>query len=1493
MKIGEVVRFQEERFFNGAVQLGWVQQQRSLASEVARAFVFHGPRYHGVDEADGDDLQSKYRLLDTASFLRNLLRVRDQARSGREINPFWLAIAGYGSGKSHLSVTLAELLSDPGGATAGAVIGHLRHADADIGAETETLLAAQGKPMLLVPLDGSAGSFHLGAALSRTVFSQLARAGVDADPVRALSPRFETASEFVERNGELRAASFARHLPGQDALAIRTALANQDEDTFDAVNAVYLEANGHPIPIEGQESAQALLETLATHYCGEQGPFSHVLVLFDELGLYLEHAAEHPERAGARGLQEIFQGVQDHRSRIHFLGFIQYELKAYLQRFSGSDLRHLQRYLTRFDGADKAYLSTNLETLFAHLMHKDEGALDRLWVQADAQRSSTTTWQRLSLALPGFTRLSPWREQSAFARVIARGCWPLHPMAVWLLTRQSDLIQQRSALAFVKQATTALAGTSAIQDGRVLRVGAAELLHDHMLEQFASGDREPGGTIETLVHLLEKHSARLDRPMQLVLTAVAVLETLRVERQTRDAMDALLCEATVLPDSTVELALAALVNMGALDWNDDLAQYELLSDGASRGQFQQWLRAQAAQFTRSEVQNLFVRRGIVDCNLKHPVTTDFGSLHDIKTPDWRFDAVSAQSDTLEQSITQAFQDWRQARLPDTAKGRLIYVFEDAEDDPRDIDERVSKALSRELAKHATSIAPVWVVVISDYEGTLGGALARLTVLDERASTADKDRYRRFIDEERRRIEDRIHSAADEAMRQRRDWVAGFSEAPTDPLRKSALAIFKQVYPGALPFPFDGFSTNNGNGPRDLSTIAKHLIMREVNQAWISVQTPSRRNRIKEVVLGSWRALDETSEPCVPRQPALRSAFETLESTHKGDPERSLAASFNELIAPPHGMSAASATLVLALMIGLSRPQRALLLDGTPINAAEWVSVAFPRAKVKHYFDESVLARTRLQFFDEDSETRWRRFLDDWDAEQRIDRIASFGKQAQERLRNDPLPPSLAERLARLSVEAERANEHLLKITMRLRDVQRGIEQALMRESIHHCLKFGHEMKKIRDELSQQNRWPQTLVQECDDALLMASELIKGQVMEWIPRQTARTVAQAGDYRHRSASQVQWLEQLGFPREARALQQQAASVLHRLDDLQKHSLTLAQAQEYPLQAAPRGNESAVALREEAKRGQEIAASLAGIRSLTEQERKAHIAAIERRIAQLQTVIAQQERRVTEVSSMQITNEEELREIIASVEHLRGIFSGDRNEDYINELARHLRRIRDDLDAWEGGALSPERLSVLIAEQIDHQLSSFHAWIDADGSMDPPPWDLPELYASLAEERVSQARRRSEEWTRPRLRSETQIPALSLAAARQLHAELDSAPIFLSDTDRAALSHISAALQAHIGTLEAAERQGQISAWRGRFPDPDAVGSLEKEAIAALLNLVREPSAPLGEDDLAWQEQMTQRLNARLDQLSLDDLLARITQLSPPLRRQLMEHLQRLT
>ncbi|WXG55021.1 MAG: hypothetical protein RNU03_10240 [Candidatus Sedimenticola sp. (ex Thyasira tokunagai)] len=368
---------------------------------------------------------------------------------GREVNPYWLVVAGYGSGKSHLALTSAMLLSEPAGETTQVILEQIVRADPEIGDAVSQQVAKMDKPALVLPLDGMAG-FHLGNALSRAVFEQLRRHGVDAGAIRDLSPRFQTAEQFVERNFDVRTDSFAERLPGLDVEQVCAHLRENDETVYTAVDALYSEANGHPIPIEGQESAQELIETLCGVYCSSDGPFSHVVILFDELGRYLEYASEKPLLAGDSALQQIFQGVQDNSTKVRFIGFIQYELKAYLKRFSGTDLRQLQRYVTRFDAADKWYLSTNLETIFAHIIGKDEEALRKLWQQTSAEHQIQQTWQRLSHCLPSFSHFPVWSDPKRFARIIALGCWPLHPFAVWFLTRQRDLVQSRSALTFIK-----------------------------------------------------------------------------------------------------------------------------------------------------------------------------------------------------------------------------------------------------------------------------------------------------------------------------------------------------------------------------------------------------------------------------------------------------------------------------------------------------------------------------------------------------------------------------------------------------------------------------------------------------------------------------------------------------------------------------------------------------------------------------------------------------------------------------------------------------------------------------------------------------------------------------------------------------------------------------------------------------------------------------------------------------------------------------------
>ena len=104
-KIGQLIEFNKEAFFDGAIQADWFYNIDKRNS-VAESYIFHGPKYFGLNE--NDISISKHKLIDTISFVN---KIAEKIAYDSESSRFVLSIAGYGAGKSHLSVTMGSLFS--------------------------------------------------------------------------------------------------------------------------------------------------------------------------------------------------------------------------------------------------------------------------------------------------------------------------------------------------------------------------------------------------------------------------------------------------------------------------------------------------------------------------------------------------------------------------------------------------------------------------------------------------------------------------------------------------------------------------------------------------------------------------------------------------------------------------------------------------------------------------------------------------------------------------------------------------------------------------------------------------------------------------------------------------------------------------------------------------------------------------------------------------------------------------------------------------------------------------------------------------------------------------------------------------------------------------------------------------------------------------------------------------------------------------------------
>ncbi|MGJ7459415.1 hypothetical protein [Halomonas sp. RA08-2] len=1472
--VGDVVRFRSDLFFEGAVQLRWVAEDPERALRAASNFIFHGPRYHAArreNESDG------YVLRDTVSFSTGLVEAFAQGEQ-RQGNPFSLAIAGYGSGKSHLAVTLSELLTAPRGAIAAQILQNVAAADAAAGQRMVAALKVLEKPVLTVPLDGMA-NFNLGAELARSIIIKLREAGCDLASVEELSPRFKAAEQFVARNFEIRSADFVEALPGCDTDSVVTRLREHDEATYSAVDDIFERANGARIPVEGRESVQDLIATVTSVYCGSDGPFSGLLILFDEFGRFLEYAAEKPHLAGDSALQQLFQGIQDSAGRAHFLGFIQYDLKAYISRLDRRDLMHLQRYITRFEAAEKSYLSTNLETLFAHLIEKREPSFVKLRI-ADSDEV-VVTHHLLRQALPETERLPVWGELEQFRQVICAGCWPLDPLAVWFITRQQDVVQSRSALNIVKESIERISGRPALTSaGGAASISAADLLLTGMLPELVAAEQARGGTVgETLQAILEERAAQLEVNERQVLAAAAVLLKLRVRLLQREAYERIMALAAGLRSERLTQALQRLSEeLGVLEWNDDFGHYELVQDAATRGQFSRLLRGRCSDAAAQAVGTLFSTYARTLCNLR-AVDPGFANEHRITTQDWHFEPVFAASAMVADSIALAFRDWRQAADVNEPKGRIIYVYVGVDAEPAHVRESVRLALAAELRKHDVARAPVWVVLLHDADGRLSESLQRWWVLERGLSDQEKERYRRFIIAESERVVSLAQGAAIRALGERFHEVAGIGDAPTGRLSQVGHEVFTHVYPQVVPFPFDGFTTGTGAGTaakKDCLEIVRALVSAEVDAEWIQSRVVRLRNRASQLLIQAWDVLDRDGNiSAEPGNKRIAAVLKAMDQWHLDVPSRSLEETRRALLSAPYGCNVASAALLLGLFIARRRPRRRLLVDGEARQNAVWISEAFKASDL----DSRMLARTRVGFIAEDDQARWQHLLEDWRNATRHRQRIQYRRQAKLLEEEGVVPEEYLYQYERLVDEARRASETILIFQRKFEQVELELEKQFDRANSLSALTTCDRLIGLHEEVTS-GEWESQEIEEIERLLEVVRERVAEEAPNWIDRAHCRSPQEVAEYRRKMEKAAATCKKLELTPLVERIEQQKMHSIATVEGRFKFHRTLVEARQFsnittisPVATIAEIENIKVQI------DQFVEALEQAKKLLQDSELDEVITQLQRRRREANETITKHRAELQELYEASIDSLDSAHALQAQVAQAREIFAGQRDISDIEDARRQLEKICSDLETWSTVDGSPEEVKAQLTAAIEARCSELDRWCEDDEV--EPLWNFQEVYGRFCERYVAALSEQSALWAKSFLPRVEEINVLSLEQCRQKSRVLErDRPLYLAATELRALERASEVLQTRICELEEQQERALAQRWLSQFSGVgERVVELPRPECERLLRRLRERPAFLSTGENEHAERLTTAVERRLDELDVSDILARIRILKP--------------
>jgi len=1495
MQLGELVGFKSDRFFEGAVQLRWVEERMERAADAAEHFVFHGPHYHGVSQDDSDGISSAYKLKDTATLLMDFVASIASGESAN-VNPFTLVVAGYGSGKSHFALTLAKLLMSPTELLACKIVHSIRSADEEIGERVGELLERVKKPSLVVALDGMS-NFHLGSELSRGVLRQLKENNLDLGPILELSPRFGYAQDFVRRNYEIRKSDFEKDklLQDQDKDAICSALQENDDNVYQAVDDIYFKANGTRIPVEGRESAQDLINTACEVYCGENGYFSSLVILFDEFGRYLEYAAAKPWLAGDSALQQIFQGIQDNAGLSRFVGFIQYELKAYLNRFSQKELSQLQRYITRFDSAQKLFLSTNLETLFAHLIEKkDPAQLNAIVELEHNKRTASEAHTLLCQNLPGIDKFPVWKDSRQFHQVIVKGCWPLHPLTTWFLTRQQDIVQSRSALTFIKDILEAASGKKIDpEEPRFYTIPPAELVLRSMLEEITAAERSRGGVIaETLCSVLEKYKARLTEQQRLVLAGIMILDKLRVATKDKGQIDRLLQLCTELSPHALDEALRYLSNeIGAVEWNRDLCQYELVADAATRGQFQQVLKRKLLALDSSSIGELFATRARVFGEIGD-IETDFAVMRDIFSRDWCFSALFVHCDNYLDTITRAFEEWWTAENHDEAKGRVLYLYIGPREDPGEYLAQSQELLNMLLGKKAVQAAPVWTIAIHDTEGTIAENLGRIHVLEDRFLPEEAEKYRRFLPEERERTLRVLRDEMQKAVQQRVSSVAGLDTVVGRRLRQTAQWIFEQVYPSVFPFPFDGFQNKTGSGPKECLQLTRALIGRQVSGDWIATQSTQIQNRVNRLFVKSWKVLGNDGKVALkPGLKELAALLYSVEETLK-QPNATLYDTYSALIAPPYGFNSSSAGLIIGLVLARETPPRALSCQGVSIGVQEWLTRAFPKGG-KVCLDKSCLKSTAVTFLSEDTLHRWKKVIADLESEENLRKKLELFAAAKRMLQTEPVPETLLGRFEYLTEKVSDAQIRLAEHTRKVQSLERSLEVALQKSDIANIIRWGSDLRRLQKDMeAEAELWGSDDLQEIKGLVGDALHALGNRVAAWVAEETCNGYGQLNTFRFKMDKSEQNLKFLELDAEATLVENHKNRIISQVEIRMKYETSITSAQDLVRQPAPSKSSAAWKLKDEIKTCNSSIENLKKANSeIGGPDIMKLIEQVQSRKERAKLCIKEQEEELDAICNLKITTPQDIAAVRNKLAEQAVVFKGTTDEAYLADMNKQLDILLGDMNAWGSALLSPEDTDRVLKERIAERCTHLKSLFD-DEEMEQT-WNFEDVYSNYREYLVNERWEQSTKWFSTVRPDVTAFDTWTLTQCQKQLTVISDPPKFLSVKHAEEIDKIARQIRQRAENLKEQEREATALKWiegiRSQLEPVDALSGADCERLLRALATLPES---VSEKEMHHVVAMRAVLTRRHDSLDIKSILDRICHLRDELRECLFKELCRL-
>ena len=929
MLIRDILKFNKDKYFGGAVQANWFYDADKV-SAIADSYVFHGPKYHGVNQQEWQN--ASYKLNDTATYALKLVKRASETESNR----FCMTIAGYGTGKSHLSVALASLLSGHDDELRQLVLKNISVADRQIGEE----IRADLHKNLVIVLNGMR-DFNLNSEVLATAKKALAQHSLSAEIFDELTTQYKQAISFCANTFETHKERYENYLADTGLSgsvtpeSITEALGNADKEIFNAVNEVYKEFMGTYIHAESDVSAADVLTLIVKKYCIENSVFDRIYILFDEFGRYIEFTANSPRVAGDSSLQQIFEAVQNAEGRIVFDAFIQNDLNSYIRRVENAG-SNISRYVGRYENSEKFYLSSNFETILANLIEKkDDDAFDRIVArnidEVYAQFHKNTFMSLCRWAAPEIDKRAVWVNQQMYFDVIAKGCYPVHPITVWFLANTSSWMQQRSTIAYTAEMFETIQDNDV--SGRWLPyIYPVDIIGTSLFDEMLSSEEKgfvASQNCLTYQTIIMKLNGKITDNAIKVLRAILICNILKFNFYDRNSALNCLRLCSGLTEDDTNSAVVGLENeYCVIMYDTESNRFELNAEAHGKQEYTICIMKKMTMLRGYDPIEELDEELSNELRLNVPLSTAFSQENNISSPEWQYEQILINVSKINENYCRSLMSKvREATDGEMYRGILVYLY-CGKTSERDIPIVTKLFKSLELQN-----MPIVFCLLRDDEEKWSGYLKRRAVY-RKFTESEKEMFARFLGKDSRVIIRTISLEFTRMTGEKKILTDKGIETLNTRINQYCYDKFNKCYPNVIPFSFTEFEKKaTPNAKKTLLSMCRNMFTGTMcNKQSYQGLDPTEKRRIVTALhtattATSWQVFDANYNLCEPRNPKVKKIYQEVMERFSANSQHSIGQLFGNYRSVPYGLNYYSLFLFIIYVISLNI-KKISIFDGT-------------------------------------------------------------------------------------------------------------------------------------------------------------------------------------------------------------------------------------------------------------------------------------------------------------------------------------------------------------------------------------------------------------------------------------------------------------------------------------------------------------------------------------------------------------------------------------